>query len=508
MAALQVFILDKDTAGGAWIVNQLQQIGIAAQWVTTASDLLAESELRSPAVCLVALRSPVHQVLTLITNLTQEPRFAGTAFILMGPQQHKHAAFEIGADDYLITPPDVIELRKRVRLYLDRAVLQARVVAETSIFQEIEHLAAPQPIADSGEAITLLEHTAALTQEHTLFAMILQQAGPAIGLVRPDGTLRYANPAWEKMTGNRAGQAIAWPPTADQPEITRQIALAVTRGVPWSGELITREKDKPPSEVALSIAPAFDANGNPDGFIVIQADISQRRAAEKGNERLLIDAVAEMRTPVTNIKMREYLMRQAPPEQHAMHLQALSRETDRLSHLVDTMLELSRLDANLTEIRRDPVDVLQLVSEAMTYFAPTAAERSVTLIQTPSEPPPPVTGDALQLTRALGIVIENALEYTPEAGRVEVKVGHEQWTGGEFVTVQVQDTGIGIAADEIPLIFNHFYRSPRARGRNTRGVGLGLSIAQAIIDRHNGSITVESKIDRGSTFTLWLPCST
>jgi PAS domain S-box-containing protein len=506
MATFPVFILDKDAAVGAWILNQLQQVGILAQWVATANDLLTESELRPPVVCLVALRPPVQQALTLITNLTQEPRFARTAFILMGPQQHKHAAFEIGADDYLITPPDVIELRKRVRLYLGRADLQARVVAETSITQEIQQLGGPQPELDPEEAVSLLQHAATLTQERDLFETILQQAGPAMGLVAPDGRLIYANPAWYRLTGCQIGSSVTWPPKADQPEITQQIAIAITRCVPWSGELGRVEKENPPVEVTMSITPARDASGELIGFIVVQSDIGQRRAAEKVKERFLTDAATEMRTPVTNIKMREYLIRQAPPEHHAMHLQALERETERLSHLVESMLELARLDAGLTATHQEWIDVPRLVVEAVTHFGPSATAQGIALVQPTYETLPLVPGDALQLTRALGILIDNALEYTPEGGRVEVRAGHELWTGGEYITIQVQDTGIGMGQDEIPRIFDRFYRTTRARDHSAHGVGLGLTIAQAIINNHDGSITVESDIDRGSIFTLWLPC--
>ncbi len=206
MTNLPVFILDKDASIGDWVRNQLLQIGVEAQWVATVSDLLSEAESQPPVVCLVALRAPVGQALTLITNLTQEPRFASTAFILIGPMHYKHAAFEAGADDYLITPPDVIELRKRVRLYLDRAVLEARVVAETRITQEMDRLSklfqASEETIDE-ESLTLLEHAAALTQERNLFDTILRCAGEAISFVAPDGTLKYVNPAWEVLIGQK-----------------------------------------------------------------------------------------------------------------------------------------------------------------------------------------------------------------------------------------------------------------------------------------------------------------
>lgn len=508
MPALSVFILDKDAAVGAWVKNHLQQIGIEARWVPTTLDLLSESEHHSPVVCLVALRPSVSQALSLVTNFTQEPRFATTAFILMGPLQYKHAALEAGADDYLITPLDVIELRKRVRLYLDRADLQARVVAETRITQEIQTLAKPAGPRDTAETVTLLEHVAALTQERSRLEMILQHAGEAIGLVAPDGTLLYNNPAWDKMMGSHCtaqDSRIPWSPEATQPEMSQQIADVIARRVAWHGEFCYARPGESPLEVAMSITPVSDASSELVGFVVVQSDISERRALENVKSHFISDAATEMRTPVTNIKMREYLIRQAPPDQVPMHLQALERETERLSHMVEAMLELSRLDANLTPVAREPVDAARLAVEAVTRFSLAAQEHGVTLALTPPEELPALMGDTALLARVVGILIDNAIQYTPEAGHIEVRVGREMWTGGEYLTIQVQDTGIGIAPEELPFIFDRFYRGSRVRDRGTRGVGLGLSIAEAIANRHNGSIIVESQVDQGSIFTLWLP---
>jgi DNA-binding response OmpR family regulator len=141
MSTLQVHILDKDPAAGRWTLNHLGEIGVDARWMPSVTDLLAEADAAAPTVCLVALRPPLGQAFSLIAELTQEPRFSDTAFVLMGPSQYKRMAFESGADDYLITPPDVIELRKRVRLYLDRADLERRVKSETRLTQEMEALA-------------------------------------------------------------------------------------------------------------------------------------------------------------------------------------------------------------------------------------------------------------------------------------------------------------------------------------------------------------------------------
>jgi signal transduction histidine kinase/DNA-binding response OmpR family regulator len=515
MTNLPVFILDKDAAIGDWVRNQLIQIGVEARWVASVSELLSEAESQPPCVCLVALRAPVGQALTLITGLTQEPRFSSTAFILIGPMHYKHAAFEAGADDYLITPPDVIELRKRVRLYLDRAVLEARLVAETRITQEMETFSKLRQASDEAldeESLTLLQHAAALTQERNLFDTILRCAREAISFVGPDGTLRYVNPAWEALIGQkrpvRVGDVIEWPPVSTDTTVTEAVAHAIDARHAWQGEIRYALPDQSVQELAVTIQPVFDVAGELTGSVVTQSDAVEDKAVEAVRTRFLSDAAAGMRTPVTNLKMRYHLLREALPDQREMHLDALAREIERLSEMVDAMLELARLDAGLTLVTAEQVNLTRLIDETVTRYHAAAQDKGVTLAGKGDEAIAPVSADSVLLARAVGILIDNAIRYTPEAGHIEVRLGRENRSDGAFVTIRVQDTGMGIEPEAIPFVFDRFYRSDRARDSATRGVGLGLAIAREIVSRQNGQITAESQVNQGSTFTIRLPAGT
>ena len=509
---MTVTILDKDQSVGDWLLTQLNQRHIGAQWLPTATDLLVESEKNAPIVCLVALRPPVAQALSLITNLRQEPCFAKTAFILMGPTHYKRAGFEAGADDYLTTPPDVIELRKRVRLYLDRAELKARVVAETRITQEMDAisnvLTASQPSPDQ-DTMTLLEHVDTLTQERNRYDMVLAHVAEAIAFVAADGTLLYANPTWETLIGNtldiRVGQALVWPPITDHPIANQDIADAIEHQLPWEGDVTFTLPDGERLNLAMSIHPALTANNELAGFVVTQQDITQRRATESLKTQFWSDAAVEMRTPVTNIKMRQYLLAQAPEDQRPTHLQALKRAAERLSNLVESMLELSRLDSGMVELQCEATDLNRLLSEAAIRYGPSAKNKGVTLGTTRDDSVSPVEADQAHIARALGILIENAIQHTPEGGQLEVCLVPEARNGGEFLTIQVVDTGMGITPDTQPHIFERFYRGERTRELGIQGAGLGLSIAQEIVALHNGHITVESAVNEGCTFTIWLP---
>jgi len=507
---MTVYILDKDPTAGNWVMHHLREIGIQACYMSSVADLLAESDHRAPLVCLVGLRPPVQQALSLVAELSQEPRFAQTSFLVMGPTQYKRSAFESGADDYIATPPEVIELRKRVRMYLDHAALEARVMAEVRITQEFEALSHEEkssPDAGSDSSLTLLEHAAALTQERNLLEAVLRYAGEAIALVDMTGLVLYANPVWTRLVGHigSQGMQLDWSAMFDNPMTIENIGAALRAGNEWRGEVRYRLPEGRWMDVEMSATPARDATGDIIGYVIVQHDVAERKAIEAIKTRFLADASVELRTPVTNIKMRQYLLRQAPPEQRAMHLQALERETERLSHLIDAMLELSRLDLGLVRISCESVDLNRILADATIRYAPVAEDKGVTLALTRNPSLGPVQADPIQLARAVGALIDNAILYTPEGGHIEVRLGHEAWTGGEFATIQIRDTGIGIEAREMPHIFERFYRSDRARDAGMRGVGLGLAIAQEIISRHNGDITVESQVNQGSLFTIWLP---
>jgi PAS domain S-box-containing protein len=359
-----------------------------------------------------------------------------------------------------------------------------------------------QPISNSAIAI---EQVASLIQEKRWLEMILEHAGDAIAFVEPNGTVRYANPVWEQMTETTAGDTIPWPPGRDNPLVHQAIVAAIRLGHIWRGELHHTNSGGRSVDVELCITPAHDDNHRIIGYVVTQQDVAERKALENLKMRFLSDAGLELRTPVTNLKVRQYLLKQAPPDQHSMHLQALERETERLSYLVDAMLELSRMDLGLVTMTHDTTELNRLVSDVVVRYTPSAENKGVTLAFAPDDALPSIPLDQTHISRAVGILVDNAILYTPEGGHIDVRLNRETWTGGEFVIIQVKDNGIGIEPDAVPHIFERFYRSERVRDSGIRGVGLSLAIAHEIISRHNGDITVESRVNQGSIFTIWLP---
>jgi signal transduction histidine kinase len=213
-------------------------------------------------------------------------------------------------------------------------------------------------------------------------------------------------------------------------------------------------------------------------------------------QRFVADASHELRTPLTIIRGNiDYLQKVQELDPEA--LGDMKSEAERMSRMVDELLTMARADAG-QKPDLTPMPLGPLVAEACRKAQALPHE-----VDFHSELPEALNRIAVQangewLMRALIILIDNAFKYTP-SGSVTVRAGRQ----GDGVVVQVQDTGIGIAREDLPHVFERFYRADRARARG--GAGLGLAIAQWVAGIHGGKLAVESELGKGSTFSFWLP---
>lgn len=239
-----------------------------------------------------------------------------------------------------------------------------------------------------------------------------------------------------------------------------------------------------------------------------RAVVVQLEHLDRAKSEMLATVNHELRTPLTAIRGYLELVLdgdggELPGEAKEM-LEIVDHNASRLQVLVNDMLTMSRLDsgatsANITEV---PIDrVLQLVVQNVGAFA---RSRKVHLLLDTDAPGAVVMGDANQLERAFTNLIDNAVKFTPEDGMVTVTLDFDP-TIKRGVLVTVKDTGIGIPADELPLLFERFYRATNAQTGALPGTGLGLSIVQSLIESHGGAIAVESAVDVGTTFRVQLP---
>jgi signal transduction histidine kinase len=175
-------------------------------------------------------------------------------------------------------------------------------------------------------------------------------------------------------------------------------------------------------------------------------------------------------------------------------------ESERIARLVEGLLLLSRADAGVLRMDRQPVDLAELVAEVGDSARVLAEAHGVTL-EFKSVAPVTIQGDGEHLRRLLLNLVDNGLKYTPAGGRVMLTLQCD----GEWAALRVEDTGIGLAREDLERIFQRFYRAPGAVDQGKEGSGLGLCIARSIAEAHGGRIHVESSPGHGSTFTVFLP---
>jgi heavy metal sensor kinase len=210
----------------------------------------------------------------------------------------------------------------------------------------------------------------------------------------------------------------------------------------------------------------------------------------------------ELRTPLAALRGEaEFaLLHASSPEQFRRGLASQLEELDKLARLINQLLTLARAEAGEIPLARDPVDLAALGATVVEQLEPVARAGDVELACEASENVV-VTGDAGWLERLLLNLLDNAIKFTPARGRISLRVSRENGAA----RLDVRDTGVGIAPDALPHLFERFYRVDPARSRHADGAGLGLALAKWIADRHGATIAVTSRPGEGSTFTVHLP---
>lgn len=226
-------------------------------------------------------------------------------------------------------------------------------------------------------------------------------------------------------------------------------------------------------------------------------------AVEKDRElerRLTTDVAHELRTPLMAIQSTVEAMVDGVFEADEERLETVNSEVQRLSRLVDALLKLSRLENRSTPLKEEVVDVGELVSSIVATHEAFVADSGLSLTYQ-MEKDVQVMGDADMIRQATANLISNAVRYTPEGGRITVRVKR----GEIMASIVVEDTGIGLTPEEAKMVFSRFWRADAGRNRESGGLGVGLAVVKEIVGRHHGWVQVEGKKGQGARFTIHLP---
>ncbi len=272
-------------------------------------------------------------------------------------------------------------------------------------------------------------------------------------------------------------------------------------------QYIETQKTVGDRELELFLAP-FSSDQTQGGVLVVIHDVTEQRRSEQLKREFVANVSHELRTPLTNIKSyAETIVEtgsELPPELQKNFLNVIISEADRMTRIVQDLLTLSKIDYGKMEmnITRFPfAKAVQNVYEAARLNAEQNHGHTMTL--TFDGDIPDVNGDRERLEQVITNIVSNAVKYTPNGGRIEMRCG----TRGREVFVRVTDNGIGIPEKDLPRLFDRFYRVDKARSRESGGTGLGLSIAQEIVNQHKGRIEIASTYGKGTAVTITLPAA-
>lgn len=312
-----------------------------------------------------------------------------------------------------------------------------------------------------------------------------------------EGTVIHANPAAAEMLDRPVGVGSG----ADYDTLFGEIAplhAVLEAGQPGYLEGEIRRSDR---SLELLLAP-FDRE-NQAGVLVVIHDVTQQRKTEEMRREFVANVSHELRTPLTNIRSYAETLADSPDLPPAMEqnfLHVILSESDRMTHIVQDLLTLSRLDSGRSEFSLSVFPFDGAIRDIYHAVLMEAQRHCHTLELSLESEIPQITGDRDRIMQVMMNIVSNAIKYTPDGGHIIISAGR----AGERVWMEVADNGIGIPEEDRPRIFERFYRVDKARSRESGGTGLGLSIAKEIIDRHGGSILLVERDTPGLTIRMEL----
>jgi len=336
-----------------------------------------------------------------------------------------------------------------------------------------------------------------LTAERDRMAAVLAEMSDGILVVDPDTRVSTANPAARGMLGLSKGQALGLP-LAEMIwdyELVETVKRCLEKGVQQSASVET----SPRKRLLWVVATPLHSES---GCLVLLRDMTELRRLETIRRDFVSNISHELRTPIASVKAIAETLQQGAIEDGEVardFLAKINAEADRLAQMVQELSDLSRIESGQARMDKGPFDMGATVQRAVERLKAQSDRAGIVVNVDVAPDTSQAWGDADRIEQVLVNVLHNAVKFTPTGGRISISVG----TGGQGITVSVADTGVGIPADDLPRVFERFYKTDRSRSGG--GTGLGLAIAKHIVEAHGGRIWAESVEGRGSTFTFTIP---
>lgn len=265
-----------------------------------------------------------------------------------------------------------------------------------------------------------------------------------------------------------------------------------------NGDLAARA-DIPGRDEISSLAESFNKMAQQ-----LQAVDQKQKELERLRRDLVAWAGHDLRTPLSSVRLLIEAVSDgvvSDPNEIQKYLLQAKKHIDNLSLLVDNLFQISQLDSGGMPLNLELASLSDLISDTLESFSSLAAQKGVKLCGSAADGVDPVTMDVLWMGRAFNNLVSNAIRYTPKDGEINLTATHD----GTNIFVNITDSGEGISPEDIPHVFERFYRGDKSRSRISGGSGLGLAIAKGVVEAHHGDITVQSERRTGTVFTISLP---
>jgi two-component system phosphate regulon sensor histidine kinase PhoR len=344
-----------------------------------------------------------------------------------------------------------------------------------------------------------------LSEEKTRLNVILTSMVEGVLVLDRRGIILLVNTAFERMFHLVDGQKVVGRSCFEilrHHPLVELIKTALDRKISQSQEVRIQMGQERFFHVEASIAP--ECRDQSVCAVLVFHDITEIKRLERVRKDFVANVSHELRTPLTSIKgYIEALLDGAKDDSQRCleFLQILQKHTDRLSNLIADLLALSQIESGQYQWKRDEIKVQELVERVTSMLRPIAERKNQQVSVRVAPDTGSLVGDGDKLTQVMINLLDNAIKYTPEGGKITL----ETKQAGDTLEIAVSDTGLGIPSKDLPRIFERFYRVDQARSRELGGTGLGLSIVKHIVEAHGGKISVESELGKGSRFILSLP---
>jgi two-component system phosphate regulon sensor histidine kinase PhoR len=348
-------------------------------------------------------------------------------------------------------------------------------------------------------SVRLKEMLATVSEDKARLTGILDNMADGVLLTDTEGNILLTNTAARNLLNIKADNIEEKPLI----EVVREFEFneLLNTCLETGREQITQFESSLSSRFLRVIAIPF-SNDGPGGALLLIQDLTEVRSLQTMRREMVGNISHEFRTPLAAIKAMVETLRDVAVDDREAARDFLSRievEVDRMTQLVAELTELSRIETGKAELELEPLDISGLVEEAVAQLRPQAERQKLALETSLANDLPAVTADKERLRQVMVNLIHNAIKFNRPGGNIRITTR----SSGKTVSVEVADTGIGIAREDLPHIFERFYKVDKSRAG--QGSGIGLAIAKHVVESHGGKIRVESEEGKGTTFTIDLP---